>query len=95
MDHDAPPKHGAAVLGGFILRSTKDDGSEWPVPDQFTPASPSACITDPKSQGVILNVFGESFWFATWPGRRFCTLLPVKAPVPVTPALTQIPCFAG
>lgn len=33
MDHDAPGKHGAAVLGGFVVKSTKDCGSEWTVPD--------------------------------------------------------------
>jgi hypothetical protein len=39
---------------------------------------------------VVVNVPDESFWYGTWPGSRFCTVLCVKVPVPVTPALIQI-----
>ena len=46
-------------------------------------------------QLVIVNVADESFCVATWPARRFVTVLPENFPVPVTPAAIQIPCFAG
>jgi hypothetical protein len=44
--------------------------------------------------GVLLTtvkVLGESFWNATWPERRFDTVLFANVPVPVTPEEIQMP----